>query len=115
MGTARRLGGFRQPVGVKEAFGAATTKAGKAKVILSAGGKEAAYGVATDLFMAAQGEGNLANLIEDLNPHSKITGLLLLQLRKKTVRFKLPSKLHLRVLHLAFQLVLSPRYLKALM
>jgi hypothetical protein len=71
VGTARSLGGFRQPVGVKEAFTAATTKAGKAKVILSAGAKEAAYGMATDLFMAAQGEGNLANLIENFNPALK--------------------------------------------
>jgi len=71
VGTARRLGGFRSPQGVKEAFTTATTKAGKAKVVLTAGAKEAGYGVATDLFMAAQGEGNLANLIEDLNPALK--------------------------------------------
>lgn len=68
VGVGRRLGAFRSAQ-----LGSATTKAGKAAQILKAGGKEAAYGMATDVLMSTKGEGNFANLLEQFIPGLKDT------------------------------------------
>ena len=82
---------------------------------MSAGGKEAAYGVATDLFMAAQGEGNLANLIEDLNPALKDHWITALAVEEEDGPFQVAFKTAFEGAALGFQVGAIYAILKALM